>query len=165
MRSARAGMQVRWCVLGDVHKETVVVAIWCLVHRIAHAPAQYVTDSSFVEQRGNQRGRKATEASTSAWADLWRDVCSEIDAWRGLGDTLLVRKVIAHTTLEAVLAGVITADDRAGNDLADAACKLVFWNTVPRRKSPGGEASSHLGRHTHGSLDCARWFCETAFER
>ena len=38
------------------------------------APAQYVTDSSFVEQGVNQRGRKATQASTSAWADLWRDV-------------------------------------------------------------------------------------------
>ena len=49
--------------------------------RIAHAPAQYVTDSSFVEQRVDQRGRKATEASTSAWADLWLDVWCEIDAW------------------------------------------------------------------------------------
>ena len=37
-----------------------------------------------------------------------------------------MRKVKAHTTPEAVLAGiVIAADDRAGNDLADAACKLV----------------------------------------
>ena len=34
--------------------------------RIARALAQYVTDSSFVEQGVNQRGRKATEASTSA---------------------------------------------------------------------------------------------------
>ena len=62
--------------------------------RIAHALAQYVTDRSFVEQGVNQRGRKAAEASTSAWADLWR-----------LGDTLSVRKVKAHTTPEAVLAG------------------------------------------------------------
>ena len=42
-----------------------------------------------------------------------------------MGDTLSMRKVKAHTTPEAVLACVITADDRAGNDLADAACKLV----------------------------------------
>ena len=42
-----------------------------------------------------------------------------------LGDTLSVRKVKGRTTPEAVLAGAITADDRAGNDLADAACKLV----------------------------------------
>ena len=48
--------------------------------RIAHAPAQYATDSSFVEHGVNQRGRKATEASTSAWADLWRDVWCEINA-------------------------------------------------------------------------------------
>ena len=73
----------------------------------------------------NQRGRKANEASTSVWADLWRDVWREVEAWGGLGDTLLVRKVKTHTTPEAVLAGVITTDDRAGNDLADAACKLV----------------------------------------
>ena len=97
--------------------------------RIAHALAQYVT-GSFVEQGVNQRGRKATEASTSAWADLWRDVWCEIDAWEGLGDTLSVRKVKAHTAPEAMLAGVITADHLAGNDLAGAACKLV-----PRRTS------------------------------
>ena len=89
--------------------------------------------AAFVEQGVNQRGRKATEASTSAWADLWRNVWCEIDAWGGLGDTLSVRKVKAHTTPEAVLAGVITADDRAGNDLADAACKLVVFGTSGRR--------------------------------
>ena len=60
-------------------------------------------------------------------------------------------KMKAHTTPEAVLAGVIIADDRAGNDLADASCKL------------GGEAFGQPGRHMHGSLDPARWFCETAF--
>ena len=63
--------------------------------------------------------------STSARAESWRDVWYEIDAWGGLGDNFSVRKVKAHTTPEAVLAGVITADDRLGNDLADAACKLV----------------------------------------
>ena len=36
-----------------------------------------------------------------------------------------MRKVKEHTTLEAVLAGIVTADDLAGNDLADAACKVV----------------------------------------
>ena len=36
-----------------------------------------------------------------------------------------MRKVKAHATPESVLAGIITADDRAGNDLSDAACKLV----------------------------------------
>ena len=41
------------------------------------APAQYVTDSSFVEQGVNQRGRVATVTSTSAWADLWRDAWCE----------------------------------------------------------------------------------------
>ena len=34
------------------------------------ALAQYVTDSSFVEQGVDQRGREATVASASAWADL-----------------------------------------------------------------------------------------------
>ena len=98
--------------------------------RIAFAPAQYVTDSSFVEQGVNQRGRKATEASTSAWADLWRDVWREIDECGGLGD-----KVKAHTAPEAARAGVISAEDRVGNDLADAPCKLVVWNTAPRDAS------------------------------
>ena len=93
--------------------------------RIARAPGQHVTDSSFVEQGVNRRGRKATATSASAWADLWRDVWCEIDACGGLGGNLSVRKVKAHTTPEAVLAGFITLDDRAGNDLADAACKLV----------------------------------------
>ena len=44
---------------------------------------------------------------------------------RGLGDNLSARKVKAHTTLEAMLAGVISVDDQAGNGLADAACQLV----------------------------------------
>ena len=111
--------------------------------RITHALAQYATDSSFVEQGVNQRGRTVTEASTSAWADWWRDVW-----WGGLGDTLSVRKVKAHTTPEAVLAGVITADDRAWNDLADAACKLVVWeHRAPLPERPGGEALGQPGRH------------------
>ena len=43
----------------------------------------------------------------------------------GLGGSLSVRKVKAHTAPEAVFTGVMSADDQAGNDLADAACKLV----------------------------------------
>ena len=112
--------------------------------RIARAPAQHVTDSSFVEQGVNQRGRSATVASTSAWADLWRDVWCEIDAWRGLGDNLAVRKVKAQTTPEAVLAGIITADDRAGNDLAGAACKLVVFEAPRPAEHSRREALSHL---------------------
>ena len=75
-----------------------------------------------VVQGVNQRGRMATEASTSAWADSWRNVWCEIGTLGGLGDNFSVRKVKSHTTLEAVLAGIIAADDRAGNDLANAAC-------------------------------------------
>ena len=41
---------------------------------------------------------------------------------------------MAHTAPEAVCAGVIFAEDRAGNDLADAACKLVVLeHRAPRR--------------------------------
>ena len=76
--------------------------------RIARAPAQDVTDSSFVEQVANQR-------ATSG---------AEIDAWVGWA-LLSVHKVEVFTTLDAVCAGIITADDGAGNDLADAACMLV----------------------------------------
>ena len=108
--------------------------------RLARAPAQYVTDSSFVEYGVNKRGRAATVASSAAWADLWRDVWREIDAWGGLGDSLSVRKVKAHTTAEAVLAGAITADDRAGNELADAACKLVV---LEHRAPPKVRAARH----------------------
>ena len=126
--------------------------------RIARALAQYVTDSSFVEQGVNKRGRSA---STSAWADLWRDVWCEIDAWGGLGDKLSVRKVKAHTTLEALLAGIITADDWAGND---GRCSLQAggFGTPRPAEHPRSEAHSHVGRHVHGALDCARRLCETA---
>ena len=133
----------------------------CSCSYALRALGQHVTDSSFVEQGVNRRGRKATATSASAWADLWRDVWCEIDACGGLGGNLSVRKVKAHTTPEAVLAGVITPDDRAGNDLADAACKLVV---LEHRAPPNfREAFGQLGRHTRGSLDCARWFCERAF--
>ena len=108
--------------------------------RFARAPAQYVTDSSFVEDGVNKRGRASTVASTAAWADLWRDVWREIDAWGGLGDSLSVRKVKAHTTAEAVRAGAITAEDRAGNEMADAACKLVV---LEHRAPPSVRAARH----------------------
>ena len=55
------------------------------------------------------------------------------------GDALSVRKVKVHTP-EAVLAGVITADDRAGNDLTDAACKLVV---LEHRAPPSVRAARH----------------------
>ena len=81
--------------------------------------------TALLSKASTSTGKKATEAGTSAWADFWRDVWHEIDAWGGLGDSLSVRKVKAHTNPEAVMAGVISADDRAGNDLAAEACKLV----------------------------------------
>ena len=68
----------------------------------------------------------------------------EIDAWGGLGDNLSVRKVKAHTTPEAVLAGIITADDRDGN-----ACKLVGTGTPRPGEHSRCEALSQFGRHAH----------------
>ena len=68
-----------------------------------------------------------------------RDVWREIDAWA-------VRKVKAHTAPEAVCAGVITAEDRAGNDLAGAACKQVILEH----------------RALRSILDRACWFFEAA---
>ena len=87
-------------------------------------------------EQGVNRGRAATEASTSAWADVWH----KIDAWVGLGDDLSVRRVKAHNTPDAVRAGTITADNRAGNDLADAACNLVV---LEHRALPFVGAASH----------------------
>ena len=43
--------------------------------RNAHAPVQYVTDNSFVEQDINQRGRKATEVGGLVARRLVRDRC------------------------------------------------------------------------------------------
>ena len=100
--------------------------------RIARAPAQYVTDSSFVEQGVNQRGRSATVANTSAWAGLWRDVWCEIGAWRGLGDNLSVRKVKVHTTPEEVLVGPMI---RLGKTWTMQLASWWFWNTAPHRTS------------------------------
>ena len=45
----------------------------------------------------------------SSWADLWRDVWQDIDAWSGL-------ELKGHTTIEAARSGLITIDNRAGND-------------------------------------------------
>ena len=87
-----------------------------------------------MEQGVSHRWRKATEAGTSTWADLWRGVWREIDGWGGLGNSLSVRKVKAHTALEAVGDWVISGEDWAGNDLADAACKLVVLeHRAPQR--------------------------------
>ena len=93
--------------------------------------------------------RIATEASTSAWADSWRDVWCEIDGWGG--ENLSERKIKAHTTPEAVLAGIITADGRAGNDLANAACKLVVLGhrAPPNIREARLTASSAVTRMAH----------------
>ena len=110
--------------------------------RIARALAQYVTDSSFVEQGVNQRGRAATESSTSTWADVCRDVWREIDAWDGFDADLSVRKVKTHThtTPGAVRAGIISADDMAGTGWADAARALVV---LEHRAPPSIQAARH----------------------
>ena len=39
-----------------------------------------------------------------------------------------------------------------------------FWSIVPRPERPGGEALCQLGRHTHGSLDCAHWLLRDSVE-
>ena len=118
--------------------------------------------AALLEQGVNQRGRKATEASTSAWADLWRDVWREIDAWGGLGDSLSVRKVKAHTAPEAVCAGVISAEDRAGNDLADAACKLVVLEHRAPRSIRAARHSANLAVTCIAHWIARTWFCEAA---
>ena len=100
-----------------------------------------------------QRCVCAVQSSTLAWADLWRDVWREIDAWGGLGDDLSVRSVKAHTTPD-VRAGIISADDQAGNDLADAACNLVVLEHRAAASPSGDEALRQLGSHLLGSLDC-----------
>ena len=132
----------------------------CSCSFASHGQAPYVTDSRPLEQGVNQHvGVAATEASPKAWADLWRDVWRDINAWGGLCDGLSVREVKAHTTPEVVFAGVISSDDQLGNDLADALqaegsgapCPALYF---------GGEALGQLGRHLHGSLDCASWVCE-----
>ena len=88
--------------------------------RIGRAPAQYVTDSSFVEQGVNQRGRKqpGRRGRTFGAASGVKSLSGQ--GGRGLGDDLSVRKVKAHTTPDAVRAGVISGDDRAGNGFANA---------------------------------------------
>ena len=65
-------------------------------------------------------------------------------ACRCLGDSLSVRKIKAHTAPEAVCAGVITAEDQAGNDLADAACKLVVLEHRAPRSIRAARHSANL---------------------
>ena len=60
------------------------------------------------------RSRTSTVAVTFGVGDLWRDVWREIAACDGLGEHFSMRKVKAHTTIQAVHTGLVTADDRAG---------------------------------------------------
>ena len=60
----------------------------------------------------------------------------------GAGEPV-TRKVKAHTTLESVHTGIVTADDRAGNDLADCACKLVVLTHRAPPFHPGESASTN----------------------
>ena len=104
-----------------------------MVLRIARAAAQYVTESGFVERP------TFTVPVSSTSAELWRDVWREIDAWRG-----------ARTTLGAVHTRLIAADDRTGNDLANAACELVVFETPCTTLDSGGVALAQFDRHLYG---------------
>ena len=78
-----------------------------IVLRIARAPAQYVTDSSFVELGANQRGRAATEAVASEWADLRRGVWRETDARSAL--QFRVDGTAAHGIVDMWLGGEVVS--------------------------------------------------------
>ena len=78
--------------------------------------------------------------------------CGGTFGWGGLGDSFSVRKVKAHTAPEAVCAGVISAEERTGNDWADAACKLVVLEHRAARSMRAARHSSNL------AVTCmARW--------
>ena len=120
--------------------------------RIARASAQYVTDSSFVEQGENQHGRKATEAIPSA--RLARNRCLEEMERRlfcaflcakSRHTPLLMRRALASSLLPTWLMRLAS---------------WCFWSTVPRPSS-GRRATrptwlSPVGL-TYGSLDCGHW--------
>ena len=75
--------------------------------RMTHAPAQYVTDSSFAELGVNQRKIASTEAVTSAWADLWRGVWLSRSG-RGGGEEAHQRARLRRTPLLWLCTRVLT---------------------------------------------------------
>ena len=93
--------------------------------RIALAPAQYVTDSSFAEQGVNQHGWKATEASTSA-------VARRLARGRCLGDSLSVRKIKAHTDPRRYARALSLLRTRLVMTWLMLLASWWFWSTVPR---------------------------------
>ena len=74
----------------------------------------------------------------------------EIDAWEGLGDSLSARKVKAHTTPEAVLAGIM-----GWQRLGWCSLQTGGFGTTHTAECPSGEVLGQLSRHMHRSLDCA----------
>ena len=112
--------------------------------RSARASAQYVTNNG--EQIPPWRSHGRTFGTTFGVRLMLGSVWWNRSA----------RKGKAHTTLKAGHTGLITADDRTGNDLPDAACKLVV---LTYRAPP---FTGQLGRHLHNSVDCASWLSTAA---
>ena len=115
------------------------------------APAQYVTDSSFVEQSVNQRGRKATERGRTCGGTFGaKSMLGK--AWATASPCVRLRRTPLPRRYARVLSLLTT-----GLVMAWPIRIASWWfsSTVPRGCS-SGEALGQPGRHMHGSMDRAQ---------
>ena len=110
------------------------------VLRIAVPPLRIHVDNAQVV-RGFQQGKQWCVNSRSCGADIWREVWEVYDE---IGGGVEVRKVKAHTFWWDVLAGKITARNRAGNHLAAQEAKKALHEA--KREAPTGSFNAHLAR-------------------
>ena len=119
---------------------------------MALPPLRIHVDNAQVVQ-GFRMGRPWCVRSRSYGADLWREVW---DKYEDVGGGIEVVKVKAHTSWWEVLAGRISARDRAGNDLADKEAKKALKEAI--KSSPIAAFNGHLAR----AVEWAKWMLRYA---
>ena len=122
------------------------------VLQMALPPLRIHVDNAQVVQ-GFRMGRPWCVRSRSYGADLWREVW---DKYEDVGGGIEVVKVKAHTSWWEVLAGRISARDRAGNDLADKEAKKALKEAI--KSSPIAAFNGHLAR----AVEWAKWMLRYA---
>ncbi len=115
--------------------------------RVASPPLTIIVDNSEVVS-GFTLGEAWCTRSGADGADIWRNVWHH---WKDIGGGVVIAKVKAHTTALDVVRGVVSKEDRDGNDAADKAAKEAL--AVAKRDSPAEQFNAQLAR----AVLWARW--------
>ncbi len=154
-RAARAGWAVvvadsrhrmKWARYGtcaepypSVVRSELRAVLECLRYASGSPLVIYVDNQEVVD--GCQKGRKWSTAANRDGADLWRAIWDILDQ---VGKEISICKVKAHTHEEDIEAGIITVEQRDGNEIADVLAKKA--SHLAEQLSPTSTFEREMGK-------------------